>query len=263
MPLLSILTPVLPSAAQWLEDAAVSIRALQLPPHWEVEWIVQEDGSQPTLTDVVEELGGLYGINPRQGGAGFTRNMGLMRVNGEATMLLDADDVLIPEGVRTCLEQLPALGWVSGMHIRPDGSPRWTVPQPRAVPIGGLHLDPHGIGFHPNNLIVHTSALWAAGGWPALMGVEDLLFLMQINRLCPGVVTDTPTIIYRDHSGQTIKSPTFRDHLDTYKEFVSRVVAAQGLNSSEPPMLLRRATDATPLDPGSTDRSTTGAEEVA
>lgn len=228
---LSVLTPVHPGGAEWLGETAASVHATAaiLPPGWRLEWIVQEDSGAPTLRDEVEALGGEYGHNPTKGGAAYTRNMGLLRVRGAATLLLDADDLLWPEGVVASLSLLPAEGWVSGMHTDFQGRhpSEWPAHQPRVVEQRTLGWDGLMLGFHPNNLLVRTAALWRVGGWPALHGMEDLLLVLRLNDHYGGVVTDIPTVAYRTHPQQTIASAEFDDHQDKYYAFIAQVVAAQ------------------------------------
>ena len=53
MPLVSVITAAYAPKAGYLPDTAASVAAQQLPPGWELEWLVQEDGDVPSLLDVV------------------------------------------------------------------------------------------------------------------------------------------------------------------------------------------------------------------
>ena len=95
--LLSVIIPAY-NAEKYLEEAVSSVRAQ----HWEgeTEILVINDGS----TDATAEVGGKLGcfvLNKERGGAASARNTGI-RVSGGAWMLLlDADDMLCPDALKS------------------------------------------------------------------------------------------------------------------------------------------------------------------
>lgn len=230
LPTLSILTPVHSNTAVFLPDAARSIERLRLPKQWNVEWVVQEDADEPTLAKTVARLGGEYGANPRRAGASATRNLALLRAKGDFVFSLDADDQLVPDGLPALIERLDGdFGWVCGGHIDHMGHPTddWNPQSSRVWSRGELLA--HGTrnwGFHPNNLLVRTSALWEIGGWPALTGLEDKMLVLALNIAHSGASTKIATVQYRRHGKQTIADPAFLEHLTTYHEFASRFALA-------------------------------------
>src|SRR5829696_5754498 len=97
MPLVSVITAAYAPKAGYLPDTAASVAAQQLPPGWELEWLVQEDGDGPSLLDVVAGVpSARYEANDALLGIAATRNLALSRARGELLRVLDHDDVLLP-----------------------------------------------------------------------------------------------------------------------------------------------------------------------
>jgi glycosyltransferase involved in cell wall biosynthesis len=230
MPLVSVLTPVNLAGADWLDATAASVAALVAPAGWEVEWVVQEDGALAALEDRVTGLGGRYEANGLQAGVAGTRNFALLRVRGDVVMTLDADDLVLPDALDRLLPHLTGdRTWVCGGHVDGDGIPdlHWDPAAARAWAPGDLlRHGSRGWGFHPNNLLVRTDALWRAGGWPGLSGMEDKLLVMRLNSVDAGASTDVPTVVYRRHPAQAIGQARFRDRLPDYHRFVTAYAEA-------------------------------------
>lgn len=231
MPLLTVITPVHAAGAGLLAQTAASVHAVELPTGWSVQWVVQEDGGQPTLRRTVLDLGGEYAHNQAQAGVSITRNLALARGRGELVFPLDADDELLPSGLATMIDTLvggAGLGWVAGGHVDGDGVPdrHWQPDRARLWRRGELLArGAHPLGFHPNNLLVRTALLWRVGGWPALPGMEDEMLLLQLSGLADGVSLAVPSVHYRRHPGQTVASAEFLGHLAGYRSWVGRYVA--------------------------------------
>ena len=80
MPLISVITAAHWSTADYIEEAMESLRGQVLPPGWNLEWIVQEDGANPSLGDKLRRWDAVsYAANGRQLGIAFTRNLALSR----------------------------------------------------------------------------------------------------------------------------------------------------------------------------------------
>lgn len=232
MPLLSVITPVHAAGAGLLAETAASVHAVELPPGWTVQWVVQEDGGTPSLRRAVLDLGGDYGHNHAQAGVSITRNLALARARGQLVFPLDADDQLLPAGLAAMIGVLeddapPELGWVAGGHVDGQGVPdrHWKPDRARVWRRGELLArDTPDLGFHPNNLLVRTSLLWRVGGWPALPGMEDEMLVLQLNGVSDGASIAVPSVHYRRHPGQTVASPEFLTHLAGYRSWVRRYV---------------------------------------
>jgi Glycosyl transferase family 2 len=90
------------------------------------EVIVVDDGSSDQTAALAESLGCVV-VRQANGGAAAARRAGVQRVEGDRVILLDADDVVVPEGVKESLRALRddgnascALGVTVG--VSPTGS---------------------------------------------------------------------------------------------------------------------------------------------
>jgi|SRR6266545_4740983 len=79
--ILTVLTPVHEAGAAFLEETRKSVLSQELPEGWRLEWVVQEDGPQPSLA---HQLSGderiRYACNGTSLGAAMTRNLALARI---------------------------------------------------------------------------------------------------------------------------------------------------------------------------------------
>jgi glycosyltransferase involved in cell wall biosynthesis len=76
VPLISILSSVYGPSATYLDETISSVQNLVLPDGWELEWIVQEDGAEPSLADRLKPLDIVnYQANNSQLGIAITRNL--------------------------------------------------------------------------------------------------------------------------------------------------------------------------------------------
>lgn len=101
------------------------------------EVIVVDDGSTDVTADVAHRRGARVQSQPNSG-ASVARQTGLRAASGRYVVLLDADDVLVPDGVRASVKVLDdepravaAGGTVSG--VWPDGSVREWPPKYREI----------------------------------------------------------------------------------------------------------------------------------
>ena len=78
MPLISVITAAYAPTADYLAETAASISALELPPGFDLEWVVQEDGDSPQLAGFFAGLDfARYEANGRRYGTALTRNLAL------------------------------------------------------------------------------------------------------------------------------------------------------------------------------------------
>ncbi len=84
LPRLSIITAVHAPNSAHLADTIMSVQRQKLPPEWSLEWIIQEDGEQPQLASLFEDVEvAHYSPNGFQLGIAATRNFALARATGD------------------------------------------------------------------------------------------------------------------------------------------------------------------------------------
>jgi len=214
MPLLSVLTAAHAGRADLLARAGESIAAQRLPEGWAVEWVVQEDGPEPSLASVVECFPfGRHAAHGEQLGIATTRNLALTRVDGELVHVLDSDDELLPDAVSVALKafaDFPAVHWVAAQadDLLPDDTRRSFVLEHPAgyVEPGRMNEFTHDRGeppIHCAGLTMRTRTVRALGGWAANPRSEDSALFVALAGLTPGYVTPEVTWLHRLHTAQT------------------------------------------------------------
>lgn len=258
---ISVLTALHPTHAAFVPDAWSSLRAQQLPHGWRMRWYVHEDGADATARSLVESLPVdvvSYAHSDGTGGAAEARNLALARASGEISVVFDADDRMQPGALSRVIEALSngpiwcaaqAIDERNGRlssrkggysaRLAPDRSPpieardfvraRWLgTAKPGVV---GDCWDRFGVlPFHPATFAAHTSAFWAAGGWPGLARDEDTALITAITDLHPGFVFAEEHIIYRHHDHQT---SALRAPLAARREFLRKRRAMRTSPSGE------------------------------
>lgn len=220
MPVLSVLTAATAARADLLVEGGESLLAQRLPADWRLEWIVQEDGIEPRLAEVLARFPiASYAANGEQLGAATTRNLGLTRVNGEFVHVLDSDDLVLPDGIATAIAAFaahPDLHWVAGRadDLLPSGervSFPPVLPPGRIAPgvVSALVSEDRPLPVHPAGLTMRTATVRALGGWTASPRGDDNALLVAIAELTPGYLTEEVTWLYRKHDGQITGLPYF------------------------------------------------------
>lgn len=133
MPLISVITCVLPRTSEWLAEAWRSLQSQSLPAGWDWEFLLQIDGQGELTSDIPEHDSRIHVFrNPKSLGPAMARNMALGRASGEFIKPLDADDMLPPGALAREVDvfiRYSQIGWVVSktLDLRPDGT---TVPNP-------------------------------------------------------------------------------------------------------------------------------------
>src|SRR4029077_16592787 len=91
------------NGAHWLAEAVQSIKAQSLPVQ---EIIVVDDASTDNSAEIAQKYGALVIRNTDNRGEGYSRNIGLRHASGDLIAWLDADDLWLPQHVRTLTELL-------------------------------------------------------------------------------------------------------------------------------------------------------------
>ncbi|MFI9380654.1 glycosyltransferase family 2 protein [Kutzneria sp. NPDC052558] len=224
MPLLSIVTAAHAGRADFLPSTGESVAAQQLPPGWELEWLVQEDGDDPHLAEIVEAVPQVrYHANGQQRGIADTRNLALSRARGDLVRTLDSDDLLLPGALAGPIERFaehPELHWVAARPRYLDRDGAWFtyflllptgIVRPRLV---GDYLMQHRMcPLHCAGLTMRTASVRALGGWAANPRTEDIELLAALSELTPGYLEPEESWIYRMHDGQTVHDPAWGSNL--------------------------------------------------
>jgi glycosyltransferase involved in cell wall biosynthesis len=221
MPLISILTTLYAPSSTSLSETIGHVGGQKLPPDWELEWVLQEDGAEPKLGDYFEDIPyARYEANRQQMGPAVTRNLGLSRVRGDIVQVLDHDDVLLPHALATLLP------------IFEDGSIYWAVGQAddllpngermgfeSAMPYGRIRAGAvndwaiaHGGNWpiHCAGLMMRTALLRAIGGYTAIPFDDDIAMFAAFSEIADGYNEPTITWLYRIHPLQLHKSEMWK-----------------------------------------------------
>jgi glycosyltransferase involved in cell wall biosynthesis len=232
--ILSIITPVYAPKAEYLAETYKSLEAQALPPGWQWEWLVQQDGPDGTLDDLlpVDERISVR-VSSRWGGQALARNLALARASGSLVKVLDADDVLTEGSLRrdiAIFAQRPEISYTISrvLNFQPDGSTtRFPAnPEPGPIPTASLlpywqrHDEPQ---VHPASLCVRADILAALGGWMAVSSSEDTGLLLALNAISTGYFIGEPGLLYRVWPGQTTASRTG----DAERRAVLRLIGAR------------------------------------
>lgn len=210
----SIITGVLPSRSGFLGETATSVRSakeLFAREGVDIEWQVVVDGpgsiDLPTDADNVVRL-------PAQSGVAMSRNLALARAANPWIFPLDADDLVVGEGLWNLYEVAASgkdLAWVAGNRVLTthkrtqhwfedvrDWKPgnlamNWTAPFP----------------FHPNSVLFRRDACLRVGGWPAMTANEDLALVLKLSEWSAGRAIPDVVTLYRAWPGQSVASSAY------------------------------------------------------
>lgn len=221
--LVSILTPLDPGAADFLQDTCRSVIGQDLPAGWELEWLVHVDGgTAPSwLADLDDERVSVSS-HPDRFGPAVSRNLLLARASGEYIKVLDGDDHLPSGALARDIEAVvahPEITWVTSRanDLLPDGSCAFVADDqsPGIIEVGAVfdHWMAHDfrVCVHPATLFASLHAVAALGGWMALPGSEDTALLLALNAKHPGYFVDDLGLIYRKWHKQLTAQPNHRD----------------------------------------------------
>lgn len=223
--------------ANYLADALDSVLAEPEVVH---EVVVVDDGSTDRPDEVVARYPGVRLLRQDNRGLSAARNAGLAVCTGEWVVFLDADDLLVPGGLRaglTAARERPDAAVVYGAHVRtgPDGrtvTSRIHVPVEAADPYAQL-LRGNPIGMHASALVRRTAASDAGGFDEALRAAEDYDLYLRLAAVQP--VRSHPTVVaaYRIHGENMSADPAFM------LRSVLRVLALQRRRAAQVPRTRR------------------------
>lgn len=219
---MSILTAAHAPSAGFLSETIACVAALEIPANWTVEWIVQEDGDEPRLGQLLADLPGVqYAANGSRLGIGATRNLALERTSGSLVRVLDVDDLLLPNAVA---ELIPCftdtrVHWAVGQadDLMTDGRRiSWDPLIPTGPVKAGVVNDyaiEHGGNWpiHCAGLMARTETVRALGGWAASITDEDLVLFAAMSEVADGYNHPAVSWLYRQHAGQATRTAEWRN----------------------------------------------------
>ncbi|MET9628120.1 glycosyltransferase [Lentzea sp. NPDC006480] len=238
---ISVVTPVHPPHLSFLAEAYESLRAQEMPPGWQWEWLIQHDG-ETAAEPPFEDPRVSFASSPPAGEA-CTRNMAVARSTGEFVRNLDADDQLTAGALRRDIAVLlehERVGWVtsSARDLLPDGEvvsrafgdPDEGVLEPGQV-LDAFTGNEWRLPVHPVTLCVRRDLLLAMGGWMALPRSADTGLLMALQTVSAGYFIATPSLLYRKHPAQVTAQGIHNDPVDKKLRYGMIVDRAQALRS--------------------------------
>lgn len=220
---LSILTPVLATdaAIELLPETLESVKNQPLPPGWNLEWLIMEDGPAPRLENYDwPELVKYRAIN-KQVGEPSARTLALAAATGQYALAFDADDTLPPAVLtKICraFDEYPQARWVAGQESTPRHPRPWInrhnsndyLPTGLIEP-GRLYdfwkrTGQFAVTFQ---CTYQTETLWRYGGYPAMPYGGDINLLFAVSSLEPGVLLHDTLLNYRRWPGQMTAQPEY------------------------------------------------------
>jgi glycosyltransferase involved in cell wall biosynthesis len=244
MPTLSVITAAHSSGSQFVDATMESVRQQELPPGWDLEWLVQEDGEEPRLADLFAGVASYQAIGSHNG-PGVTRNVALTRATGELVRNLDHDDILLPGALAGLIERFddPEIGWAAAQadDLLPDGTRRaYQSALPFGVVLPGAVNDwaiAHRGAWpiHVAGLTVRTQLLRAVGGWGAAPSQDDLVMFAAVSELTAGYNDPAVNWLYRHHATQLSRQENWwRTELADKALVIQRVHALRNGPQSKP-----------------------------
>lgn len=213
MPLVSVVTPTQLHNAGFVVDLWESLAGQELPPGWEWEWVVQEDGVAPGVRELLPDDPRLrYDALGVQIGGAATRNTAVARARGDLVAGMDHDDLYEPGGLGALVEPLAAddaVAWSCGRMrwLNPDGG-TWVKPDvyPAGVVGAGVIADDFvrtdDFPFPASIVVYRRRQLLAHGGWPAVARSTDAALLAAFSSRWAGVWVDRVVAVYRRWDAQ-------------------------------------------------------------
>lgn len=219
--ILSLITAIHKGREAYIAATAKSLLEQRLPVGWELEWLIQEDGEESGLKDVVERCAAgdkrvRYEANGTKLGAGGTRTLALWRARGELIRNLDSDDLILPGGLTIQMAPFgidPDIQWsvTQPDELMPDKS---RVPYSSTLDFGSVSpgLLNHNMAeygrcpVHCSGLMMRADVVRAFGGWMALPVGEDVALLAAISEVFSGWHDPSVTWLYRRHPDQITRA---------------------------------------------------------
>lgn len=175
--------------------------------------------------DVVIEL-------PTHAGTASARNAALVQMDYERRTWvypLDGDDVVDLVGWNKLLDDgvlNDEIGWIGTNRLTVDGARRtaWVEQRREYEKHEFAETWTRPCPIHPNSILARLELLTSLGGWPSLLGNEDLGYLLFLSSAANGVAVPHVVTRYRVWEKQTSTEGWFSEHVEDRIAFLTRAV---------------------------------------
>ncbi len=175
---------------------------------WPNEIIVVDDGSDDTTPQILANTPGIRWFRQENTGKPLALKRGLAEAKGEAVLVLDDDDLLLPgalDVLATTLFSNPSLSVVIGDTIifsDETGAPLLYRPATRLPGSMSIQSVTQQVPGLPGASLVRMSAQHEAGDYdPSLIRGQDMDMYLRLARVGPIESVPLPTFLYRSHRG--------------------------------------------------------------
>lgn len=211
--IVSIITAVHAPSGHYLPEAYKSLLDQEMPPGWDWQWVIQEDGETRHVADTVPDDPRISFDQGRHGGPGVARTLALARAKGTYLKVLDSDDLLLPGALAReigILDSRPDIGWTTcrALDLLPDGSTVGFDADPPAGPLERGSVLEHWkannyrLPVIPGSLCARRELVLALGGWMALPASEDTGLVLALSAVSRGWFIGETGLYYRKWPGQ-------------------------------------------------------------
>jgi glycosyltransferase involved in cell wall biosynthesis len=209
-----------------------AIRGVLCQTYRDFEIIVVDDGSTDNTREVAAQNPVRYVVQRNQG-LSAARNRGILEANGEYFVFLDADDRLLPDGIRAgvhALDERPECAFAYGDYREIDADGNVLFESSRSLrPATDYQtlLKSNCIEMHAT-VIYRRNAFEEAGTFdPCLKACEDYDMYLRIARRMPICHFDALVAEYRIHQGNMSRDSglmlrTVLQVLHSQKEYVRK-----------------------------------------
>ena len=236
--IISSITPLYPPNHEFITETALSVLELENPEGYEIEWLIQVDGSvDERLENKLQAIEDLFKEHDDKdvfieshtynAGAAASRNLAASRARGKYLKMLDADDMLDPK----CLvKDLSAVSngdnnvkfvFTMSKDIVLNEANEWEYVEfflddlsdwKQGVVSGAFFIKnfvDKTMPFPAAPVFVETETFWRVGGYSAIASSEDTNLLIKLARDGDGYFINEQLYTYRKWNKQHTTEEVF------------------------------------------------------